>query len=80
MLVYINALGLMHCASDMCGCVVSRNMFMGFATFPSSNPPTSFIFPYFHIIEDPLSPASWQAGWPCSWAWQQLMVELFMLI
>ena len=31
MLVYINALGLMHCASDMCGCVVSRNMFMGFA-------------------------------------------------
>ena len=56
---------IMYCASDMCGCVVSRNMFMGFAVLDlsSSNPPASYILPY---IEDPLSPASWQAGWPCS--------------
>ncbi len=43
MLVFINALGLMHCASDMCGCVVSRNMFMGFAFLDRSQLKSSIL-------------------------------------
>ena len=68
--IYQCTIGLMHCASDMCGCVVSRNMFMGFAFLYFSR-----LKPYnpTHIsIPNPLSPAmphAWWAGWPSCRAW-----------
>ena len=44
--LYISMHYMMYCASDMCGCVVSRNIFMGFAVLDlsSSNPRTSSNF------------------------------------
>ena len=62
--IYQCTIGLMHCASDMCGCVVSRNMFMGFAfLYFSRLKPYNPMHPYFHTESFKPCHASCMVGW-----------------
>ena len=63
MLVYINALGLMHCASDICGCVVSKNMMHGLCISILVKAQVLQPHPYFHTESFKPCHASCMVGW-----------------